>query len=230
MIKNSILLVSLFLFISSFLNGQYYDPSIEEPSKKINFFEVAYSYAQPMKGFKERYGKNLNGIEANYLRQLTPLQPLFAYSKINYFSMGSFEFKNFNNETDRTAAHFIGLEVGTRYYLPIKLLALEFYGEIGLGGNNLYTVYSLTQEDESILSYKILGDSSLKYSTGLGMNVKAGFGYVFVKSSLQNGISTRYMVKKETIPNSIKTSDNAFEQTKSSLDVIKWDIGYTFVF
>jgi hypothetical protein len=230
MIKRNTFSGILVLLISSFLNGQYYDPSLEESNKKINFFEIAYSYAQPLKGFKERYGKNLNGIEATYLRQLSPLQPLFAYSKINYYSMGSFELQNFNNETDRTAAHFIGLELGTRYYLPIKILALEFYGEIGLGVNNLYTVNSLTQEDESILSNKILGDSSLKYTTGLGMNVKAGFGYVFIKSSLQNGISTKYLVKKATIPNSLQTSDRAFEQTKSSLDVIKWDIGYTFVF
>jgi hypothetical protein len=224
------LLVVLFSFSFILVNGQNVYSQEEELNNRINFFEVAYSYAKPMKGFKERYGKNLNGIEASYLRQIKPLQPLFIYSRINYFSMGSYELTNNNVVFDKTASHFIGLELGTRYYLPIKIAAVEFYGEIGLGINNLYTMYSLTQDDESILSNKLLGDSSLKYSTGLGMNIKAGFGYVFVRSNLQNGISTRYMVKREKIPINIKSSDYAFEQTKSSLDVIKWDIGYTFVF
>jgi hypothetical protein len=229
MCRVKIILLFFVLFIHKTINAQGQNEEINQ--SKINFLEVALGIAKPIKGFKERYGKTLYGFDMSYLRQINAEKPMFISFKFGYTPIGSFSVSDGDLFTDRTSSHLIALDLGARYYLPLKLELIEFFGEVNIGVNNLYTIQSITEDGESTFTNKLLGDSSIKYGTHLGVSIKSGHGYFLVKYGYENGIAAEYMKKiNDPINSGVIDSRDAFRKTKSSLDIIKWDIGYTFVF
>jgi hypothetical protein len=171
------------------------------------------------------------GFDLSYLRQLNPDKPLFLLSRFGYFSLGSNTVETQDDIQDKTSSHNIKLDLGIRYYLPLKFEFIEFFGEGHVGLNNMYAINSFSQDEETLDTEFLLGDTSMKYGASIGANIKIGYGYFLLKCGAENGISTNYLYENlEVFSQVFDKSIDAFKKTKSSIDIVKWDIGFTFVF
>jgi hypothetical protein len=218
--------LSLFILFILTVGGELYGQNSEgESNSRVSLLHIGFSGQNPVQGFKSKYKKTPLGFNVSYAFQLYKEKPYFMGAEIEYYPM-----ENFEIEPLRTSTGYTGYKIYGRYYAPIKIKKVSLFGDLSLGLNHLFTNTNETISETESNSTNELRDWSWQIGTTFGVHIPVGGGYFTGRFGQYQGPSAKYFKKKEDTQVVINDPLEAFKITNSSLNALKWDIGYTFVF
>lgn len=206
------------------------------------FVEGALSIFSPQGNFNRQVEEVPIGFSLSVLYQMTPNKPFFLGVETYYACIDNLSnswFGTFDNgdpaDFDGTiTSNIMGLNGIYRYYLPLSYGRIEPYIEGALGFKWLFAYESTTSFfngfEESNDGEFISSDISLTYGGAVGIQVPAGTtSYINFKTSFLPGNSAAVEVRQPGVVPATNPS-SAFESVQTATDVIKFDLGLTFVF
>ncbi len=215
----------------------------EDEISRVHFLDVNFSMYAPIDAFSEKIDKSLlYGLSLGYLLQLQKEKPSFIGIEAFHMNLGSFS-RDYDavvgNEqlevSGRVASNALGINLNYRYYPPIKLSRIEPYVEGSLGVKWMYTYLSesgVFLNDETYESFDILsGEWVLAYGGALGFQIHiSDIYYLNLKTAYHFAVSGEYQKKIGENLGFVEFPQEAFEVVQSATNVIKMDIGMTFLF
>ncbi|MCZ2102439.1 MAG: hypothetical protein LC107_12990 [Chitinophagales bacterium] len=210
-----------------------------QAQSKINFLEGSLSYLVPSGPFSKNITTNHLGFELGYLRQIDEDQPFFWGISAYYFNIGSFhaitteviDFGIYDFDS-ATNSNLIGLDGKFRYYPNINLGPIELYLEAMLGFKWLFTFTRKELVDQADTSSGEFdeGQIALSYGMNAGLQVKLSRDiYLNGKGGYYPGLSVPYYALSDQ-GKSIYTTLDAFDRKRSTTDIIRFDLGITYIF
>ena len=241
-----ILCVILFFHLPVFTQEDTYEEegeAYEEEASRVHFFEANFSLYSPLDAFSERISKDfLYGFSASYLLQLQKEKPSFLGFEAFHMNFGVFT-KNYDaavgNETlelsGKVASNALGLNLLYRHYPPLKWKRLEPYFEGQFGMKFLYSYLSETGaffDEEPYENFDFLTTNwVLTYGGAFGTQIHiSDFYYLNIKTSYHFAVSGEYERRLTENLDLIDFPQEAFETVQSSTNMIKIDLGMTFLF
>ena len=245
-----IVFISLFVVSTNQVIGQNegdvdyeYEEYEDEEISRVYFFEGNFSLYTPIDAFSEKMEKDLLiGFSLSFLMQLQKEKPSFLGIEAFHMHFGSF-----STDYDavvggeqlvlngRVASNALGLHFNYRYYPPFKWGRLEPYVEGHLGVKWLYSYLSESGtffDEEPYDNFDFLtGDWVMTYGGAFGMQIHVSdFYYLNFKSTYHFAISGEYQKKLDGNLEFVDFPQDAFETIQSATNVVKWDVGMTFLF
>lgn len=246
MMRHLTLLTFILLILSLPVMGQdeeYVDYEDEEEVSRVHFIEGNFSIFSPVAEFKETIEKGtMYGFSFGFLMQIQKEKPAFIGIEAFHMSLGSYS-KEYEaivgNEQlildGRVASHALGLSLNYRYYIPYKLWRIEPYLEGQLGLKWMYSYLSETGafiDDEPYDNFDILtGEWVMAYGGTFGFQMHiSDIYYLNFKSTYHSAVSGEYQKKIEGNLGTVEFPQDAFETVQSATNMVKIDVGMTFLF
>ena len=212
----------------------YYD---EIP--KINFFDFGLQSGVPQAAFQQNRKAMLGGFYINYSRQFRSESPLFIGGSIAYLYVDGF-----SDEVERilgpivetwdgrTTSSLINFDFSTKYFLDFQFWRIEPYLEVGMGANWFFTntSFSFPDSDESDNDFEG-GDIVFSYGGSLGfmINLEDNY-YLNLSGGYYPGLSAKYFIESAERPEVLSSTIVAFEQKKSTTDMLRLRLGLNIAF
>lgn len=206
----------------------------------INFLNVGLGSLTPKNAFGQKIDKSLFNLNISYFRQIKKYKPFFAGFEFAYSQIGSYNadvpvtnddgtIEYWNEAVTSNVMHFnlIG-----RYFLPVSVWRIEPFVEFNYGMQWFGTNSTLNEPDsEESDSESLKNDIVGKYgfATGLNFRIKDNY-YGLFRIGYDSGLSAYYYTRKDNFPLPLNYVIDAFSLQKTTTDVLKWDIGFTFAF
>lgn len=226
---------------TTFTVDSYYTDEQEynEPSN-INFLNVGLGALNPKNAFGQKLDKSLFHLNFSYFRQIKKYKPFFAGFEFGYSHIDSYNadieiltdegFTEYWNEAVNSNLYQFNL-IG-RYYLPARFWKIDPFVEFNYGLQWFSTTSRLDVPDsEDSESESVKNDLVGKYGFAAGFNLMVTENYYgFFRIGYDAGLSAYYYTLKEEFDLPLEYTIDAFDLQKSTTDVLKWDIGFTFAF
>lgn len=210
---------------------------------RVHFIEGNFSMYVPLDALSEKLERNLlYGFSLGYLMQLQKEKPSFIGIEAYHMNFGLYT-KNYDalvgaeqiELTGKVASNALGINLNYRYYPPLKFGRLESYLEGHLGTKWLYSYLSETGvfvDDEPYDNFDFLtGTWVMTYGGALGLQIHiSDFYYLNFKTTYHFAVSGEYQKRIRENLGFIDFPQEAFETVQSSTNVVKIDIGMTFLF
>lgn len=242
------ILILIFLLWFCTLNGQEQeDDNWEEVTEgevsRVHFVEANFSMYAPLDAYSEKIDRSLlYGFSLGYLRQLQLEKPSFIGIEAFHMNLGIYS-QNYDavisNEqivvTGKVASNALGINLIYRYYPPLKLSVVEPYVEGQFGAKWMYSYLSesgVFSDEEQYDSFDFLtGTWVLTYGGAFGLQIHISDIYFLnLKSSYHFAVSGEYEKRLEEDSGFFEFPQEAFETVQSSTNVVKIDVGMTFLF
>lgn len=210
----------------------------ESESSRINFAELYFDIGNPVNSYGSRVSNPSIGFSGLFLTQYAPDSPKFIGVEFNYLFFDSYSviddllIEGTNIEVrDRTSTHELGLNLLGRYYLPYNISKLEFFADMRFGIRWLYAYTSLNDIE---INENISSDIS---SSGFSINLGLGLGLQFpvsdqislsTKLIYNAGTKTDYYARLDNEPSEF--SEDAFQTFNSTIDLLSYSIGLSWLF
>ena len=241
-----VLCIFLFCYFPSFTQGEVVgdaEDTYMEDVSRVHFFEANFSMYSPLDAFSEKISRDfLYGFSIAYLLQLQKEKPSFLGFEAFHMNLGVFN-KNYDvvvgNETlelsGKVASNALGLNVIYRHYPPLKWKRFEPYFEGQFGMKFLYSYLSETGaflDEEPYENFDFLTTNwVLTYGGAFGTQIHiSDFYYLNLKTSYHFAVSGEYERRLTENLDMIDFPQEAFETVQSSTNMIKIDLGMTFLF
>ncbi len=232
------------LFLAFNLSAQSNLDTIENRSKKILFLEPGMGVFLPLGNFKKKIhrGVGFSGNVALYY-QCYPDGPLFVGGDLHYdlFGKGSLVYPDSIDGLPidikgTVTSNMTGIDLIGRYYLIENLDIFDFYFELRIGGNILYTLFSETgtfDDNSEFYESKVLNtDFAFSYGAAGGMHIMINDNvYLTLSTIYQSSLSSEYMYKidSDEIPEGTRPT-GLFRKTSGPTPLIRIHIGVTYLF
>ena len=206
----------------------------------VNLANIEIGLIHPQTAFKKKLTSVYPALSLAYYRQLFRNKPIFAGIDMSYINLQSFEadipyltpegFEQIWNFSTQTWMMNFGIT--GRYYLPVNVFTADLFMEFKTGFNWMATQTSYTRPDsEEAESRFNKNDLVGNYGAALGLHIPIhDNSYLQLKIGYIAGLSAYHYTKKQNAPTPVDSTIEAFQLQKSTTDVLKWDIGYTFAF
>jgi len=234
----------LVLFYSSVFGQEVRDSIAVDDYQPVRayFVEGAISVLAPQGNFNRQMDDVPIGLSFSALAQISPGQPFFVgvetyYAYVDDLSNTWFGFFDNGDPAEyqgTVTSNIIGVNAMYRYYLPVSIWKLEPYVEGAFGLKWLFTYESTTSFfdgfEEASTGEFVTSDVSLTYGGAVGLQLLlGGRTYLNMKTSYLPGNSAAYEVRSAgVVPSTFPIE--AFERKQSATDVVKFDLGITYVF
>ena len=220
-----------------------YEEEYEEEITRVHFLETNYSMFFPLDAFSDKIEKDLmHGVSIAYLFQLQKEKPSFLGFDVSYKGLGSYA-KDYDafvgNEqlllSGKVVSSAIGLSTIYRYYMPLQFWRIEPYVEGQFGGKWLFTYLSESGsfiDNEVYENTDILeSDFVLTYGGAFGFQMHISeIYYLNIKALYHFAVSGEYQNRLTENLENIDFPQEAFETVQSTTNVVRLDLGFTFLF
>lgn len=224
---------------STFTVQTYNDNDYNEAAN-INFLNMGLGSMIPKNAFGQKLDKSLFNFNVSYFRQIKKYKPFFAgfefaYAQIDSYNSdvpvtnddGSISYWNENVTSNVMHFNLVG-----RYFLPVSVWRIEPFVEFNYGMQWFGTNSTLTDGDsEDSDSEYLKNDLVGKYGFASGFNFRVKDNYYgLFRIGYDSGLSAYYYTLKDKFSLPLNYVIDAFSLQKTTTDVLKWDIGFTFAF
>lgn len=218
--------------------GYYEEEYIEEDDySRMQFVELNIHLTDPTGALDRNLVGPFFGLGVDYLVQLSSDRPGFIglgvdYTFIDNASLDTFDPVDNFPFNHRTTSSMGGLNAIYRHYVGLSVIGLQPFieGRIGLGAMWTSTSVKSTEDlDFSEFEFNHF-DASVSYGFKGGLHYTiADAIYITTKVGYMSSLSTEYDVK-DLNQTAVNSSYEYFSRKRSTIDVIRYDLGVTFAF
>lgn len=220
---------------------EYFEEEVyyEEDLGRAVVFDFNFTIADGQGRLGENLDQVLPGVSVSVLWQLQKEMPSFLGFKWDYLHHASYiyEFAAFIGPDlvdfdSRTSSNMMDLLADYRFFMPKRILGMDFYFDIQAGAKFLYTFTNTVAVDGGEG-----GDFSIDrfsvtptYGGGMGLLIPIkGQYFINARTTFLNSLSAGYWAL-DPDPGIIADSRNAFLPRKSPVNVVQYELGVTYIY